>query len=78
MVRKTDINGKLVQFAWWALTIIVFTLVVAIRIRQILFEVPQTKLVDSSAGWALNPRFIRHRNTATGYIYTCGLMAPPK
>ena len=33
MVRKTDINGKLVQFAWWALAIIVFTLVVAIRIR---------------------------------------------
>ena len=33
MVRKTDINGKLVQFAWWALATIVFTLVVAIRIR---------------------------------------------
>jgi hypothetical protein len=33
VVRKTDINGKLVQFAWWALAIIVFTLVVAIRIR---------------------------------------------
>ena len=33
MLRKTDINGKLVQFAWWALAIIVFTLVVAIRIR---------------------------------------------
>ena len=32
-MRKTDINGKLVQFAWWALAIIVFTLVVAIRIR---------------------------------------------
>jgi hypothetical protein len=32
-VRKTDINGKLVQFAWWALATIVFTLVVAIRIR---------------------------------------------
>jgi hypothetical protein len=32
-VRKTDINGKLVQFAWWALAIIAFTLVVAIRIR---------------------------------------------
>src|SRR5436309_10270301 len=32
-VRKTDINGKLVQFAWWALAAIVFTLVVAIRIR---------------------------------------------
>jgi hypothetical protein len=33
VVRKTDINGKLVQFAWWALAIIVLTLVVAIRIR---------------------------------------------
>ena len=33
MVRKTDINGKLVQFAWWALATIVFTLVVAIRNR---------------------------------------------
>ena len=33
MVRKTDINGKLVQFAWWALAAIVFTLVIAIRIR---------------------------------------------
>ena len=33
MVRKTDISGNLVQFAWWALAAIVFTLVVAIRIR---------------------------------------------
>lgn len=33
MLSKTDINGKLVQFAWWALATIVFTLVVAIRIR---------------------------------------------
>ena len=33
MLRKTDINGKLVQFAWWALATIVFTLIVAIRIR---------------------------------------------
>ena len=33
MLRKTDINGKLVQFAWWALATIVFSLVVAIRIR---------------------------------------------
>ncbi len=33
MLRKTDINEKLVQFAWWALATIVFTLVVAIRIR---------------------------------------------
>ena len=33
MGRKTDINRKLVQFAWWALATIVFTLVVAIRIR---------------------------------------------
>jgi len=33
VLRKTDINGKLVQFAWWALAIIAFTLVVAIRIR---------------------------------------------
>lgn len=35
MLRKTDINGKLVQFAWWALATIVFTLVVAIRIRLV-------------------------------------------
>jgi Dolichyl-phosphate-mannose-protein mannosyltransferase len=33
VLRKTDINGTLVQFAWWALAIIVFILVVAIRIR---------------------------------------------
>ena len=33
MARKTEINGNLVQFAWWALAAIVFTLVVAIRIR---------------------------------------------
>lgn len=33
MQRKTDISEKLVQFAWWALATIVFTLVVAIRIR---------------------------------------------
>ena len=33
MLRKTNINGKLVQFAWWALATIVFVLVVAIRIR---------------------------------------------
>lgn len=33
MLRKTEINEKLVQFAWWALATIVFTLVVAIRIR---------------------------------------------
>jgi hypothetical protein len=33
VVRNTDINGKLVQFACWALATIVFTLVVAIRIR---------------------------------------------
>ena len=33
MLRKTDINGKLVQFAWWALATISFILVVAIRIR---------------------------------------------
>ena len=33
MLRKTDISGKPVQFAWWALATIVFTLVVAIRIR---------------------------------------------
>jgi hypothetical protein len=32
-VRKTDINGKLVQFAWWAVATIAFTLVIAIRIR---------------------------------------------
>jgi hypothetical protein len=33
VLRKTNINGKLVQFAWWALATIVFTLVVAIRIH---------------------------------------------
>jgi len=33
VVRKTDISGKLVQFAWWVLATIVFALVVAIRIR---------------------------------------------
>src|SRR5512133_3089225 len=33
VLRKTDINGKLVQFAWWALATIVFALIVAIRIR---------------------------------------------
>jgi Dolichyl-phosphate-mannose-protein mannosyltransferase len=33
VVRKTDISGNLVQFAWWALATIVFALVVAIRIR---------------------------------------------
>ena len=32
-MRKTDINGKLLQFAWWGLAAIVFTLVAAIRIR---------------------------------------------
>lgn len=32
-MRKTDINGKLVQVAWWALATIAFTLVTAIRIR---------------------------------------------
>ncbi len=30
---KTDINAKLVWFAWWALAAIVFALVIAIRIR---------------------------------------------
>jgi len=38
VLRKTDINEKLVQFAWWALAIIVFSLVIAIRIR--LLEIP--------------------------------------
>jgi hypothetical protein len=33
VVGKTDINAKLVWFAWWALAIIVFALVIAIRIR---------------------------------------------
>ena len=33
MLRKTDINGKLLQFASWALATIVFTLVVTIRNR---------------------------------------------
>ncbi|PYI79398.1 MAG: hypothetical protein DMF05_10050 [Verrucomicrobia bacterium] len=32
-MRKTDISGNLVQFAWWALATIVFALVIAIRIR---------------------------------------------
>ncbi len=34
-MRKTDISRNLVQFAWWALATIVFTLVVAIRIRHL-------------------------------------------
>ena len=33
VVGKTDINAKLVRFAWWALGTIVFALVIAIRIR---------------------------------------------
>jgi hypothetical protein len=33
VVRKTDISGKLVQFAWWAVATIAFALIVAIRIR---------------------------------------------
>ena len=33
MVLNTDISGKLVQFAWWALATIVFALVIVIRIR---------------------------------------------
>ena len=31
-MSKTDINGKLVQFAWWVLAAVVFTFVVAMRI----------------------------------------------
>ena len=38
MVGKTDINHKLVRFAWWAVATIVFALVIAIRIR--LLEIP--------------------------------------
>jgi hypothetical protein len=33
VVRTTDINGRLLQFAWWALATISFIPVVAIRIR---------------------------------------------
>jgi hypothetical protein len=33
VVAKTNINGKLVQFAWWTVATIVFALVLAIRIR---------------------------------------------
>jgi len=33
VVRKTDINDRLVRFAWWTLAIIVLGLVLAIRIR---------------------------------------------
>jgi len=33
VVGKTEINDKLVRFAWWALATIVFALVIAIRIR---------------------------------------------
>ena len=33
MVGKTNINAKIVWFAWWALATIVFALVIAIRIR---------------------------------------------
>jgi hypothetical protein len=38
VLRKTDINEKLVRFAWWALATIVFAVVVAIRIR--LLKIP--------------------------------------
>ena len=38
MLRNTDINEKLVRFAWWALATIVFAVVVAIRIR--LLKIP--------------------------------------
>jgi dolichyl-phosphate-mannose-protein mannosyltransferase len=33
VVRKTDINDRLVRFAWWTVATIVFGLVLAIRIR---------------------------------------------
>jgi hypothetical protein len=33
VVGKTDINDRLVRFAWWALATITFALVIAIRIR---------------------------------------------
>jgi 4-amino-4-deoxy-L-arabinose transferase-like glycosyltransferase len=33
VLAKTNINGKLVQFAWWTLATVVFGLVFAIRIR---------------------------------------------
>ena len=35
VVRKTDINDRLVRFAWWTVAIIVFGLVLAIRIRPL-------------------------------------------
>jgi len=38
VLRNTDINEKLVRFAWWALATIVFAVVVAIRIR--LLKIP--------------------------------------
>ena len=38
MVGKTDINDRLVRFAWWALATITFAVVIAIRIR--LLEIP--------------------------------------
>ena len=33
VVGKTNIKAKIVWFTWWALAIIVFALVIAIRIR---------------------------------------------
>ena len=33
MVGKTEINARLVWFAWWTVAAIVFALVIAIRIR---------------------------------------------
>lgn len=59
MLPKTDINGKLVQFAWWALTTIVFTLVVAIRFR--LLEIP---LERDEGGYAYAGQLIRRPDSA--------------
>jgi len=58
-VRKTDINGKLVQFAWWALAIIAFTLVIVIRIR--LLGIP---LERDEGGYAYAGQLIRRPDSA--------------
>ena len=50
MVRKTDISGNLVQFAWWALATIVFALVIAIRIRLLVIPLERDEGEYAYAG----------------------------
>ena len=45
MLRKTDINEKLVQFAWWPLATISFIPVVAIGIRLLGLRSNTTKAI---------------------------------